>query len=148
MFPAISINFGPQVVTHAHKDHGNLADGLCWIMACGNFNHKLGGHLILWELGLVVEFPRGSSVLLPSAVVTHENVPIQEDEIRTSITQYAAGGLFRWVEYGFRTEEVLEAEDPDLFERLMAERPHRWKESVALFSAVDSLSRDRRKAFT
>jgi hypothetical protein len=51
----------------------------------------------------VVEFPPGSTVLIPSAILSHSNVDINEGEKRYSFTQYASGGLFRWVENGFKS---------------------------------------------
>ncbi|KAJ6626308.1 hypothetical protein B0H10DRAFT_2303954 [Mycena sp. CBHHK59/15] len=38
---------------------------------------------------------------MPSGCVDHGNTPLQPGETRTSMTQYAAGGLFRWVAYDF-----------------------------------------------
>ncbi|KAJ7673497.1 hypothetical protein B0H14DRAFT_2424000, partial [Mycena olivaceomarginata] len=46
---------------------------------------------------LIIRFPAGCSVLIPSAVVTPSNTPIQAGEERYSIIQYSAGALFRWV---------------------------------------------------
>lgn len=58
-----------------------------------NFATK-GGQLVLWEMCLVIEFPSGSCVLIPSATVTHSNIPVAPGGFRTSFTQYAPGGLF------------------------------------------------------
>jgi hypothetical protein len=54
--------------------------------------------LVLWDYGLAVDFPAGSTILLPSSVVIHSNTSIKEEEERFSIVQYAASGLFRWAE--------------------------------------------------
>ncbi|KIY61385.1 hypothetical protein CYLTODRAFT_447726 [Cylindrobasidium torrendii FP15055 ss-10] len=43
----------------------------------------------------------GVTVFIPSALITHYNLPIAPGETRYSITQYSAGGLFRWVNNGF-----------------------------------------------
>ncbi|KAF7335068.1 hypothetical protein MVEN_02257300 [Mycena venus] len=43
-------------------------------------------------------------ILIPSAVVTHSNTPIQEGEERYSLVQYSAGSLFRWVANGFKMD--------------------------------------------
>ena len=53
----------------------------------------------------MVEFPPGSTatVLIPSAILSHSNVEIGENERQYSVVQCAAGGLFRWVDNGFRT---------------------------------------------
>jgi len=51
----------------------------------------------------MIEFPPGATILIPSAIVTHFNMPVEENETRHSFTQYAAGGLFRWVDNKFMT---------------------------------------------
>ena len=76
-------------------------------MALGDFNAKKGGHLILWDCGLVIEFPAGSTILIPSAMVAHSNTAISQDERQYSFMQYTAGGLFRWVENGFKKSEDI-----------------------------------------
>ena len=104
VFPTLTINFGPQTVCDGHRDHGNLPFGLCAIMPFGSFDPDKGGHIVLWELKLIVRFPPGSTILIPSAVITHGNTPIQQGEERYSFTQYAPGALFRWVDNGFQTQ--------------------------------------------
>jgi hypothetical protein len=102
---AMSFNFGRATCCYRHLDWGNLAYGVCVITNVGKFDSMRGGHLILWECGLVIEFPPGVSIIIPSAIISHSNVPIQPHESRYSFTQYAAGGLFRWAEHGFQKEE-------------------------------------------
>jgi hypothetical protein len=51
---------------------------------------------------LVIQFPAGSTILVPSSILEHHNVPTSPHERRYSVTQYAAGALFRWVGYGLR----------------------------------------------
>lgn len=107
--------------------------------ALGKFDPTLGGHLILWDLGIAVEFPAGSTILIPSATLTHSNLPVQQGEIRMSFTQYASGGLFRFVHNGFRTEKVFAAQDPQGFAEMNELKGNRWLESLNLFSTVDEL---------
>ncbi|KAI0043347.1 hypothetical protein FA95DRAFT_1469723, partial [Auriscalpium vulgare] len=57
IFPTATFNFGPQVTTSLHRDHLNVPYGWCAVTALGSYDHRRGGHLILWELGLVIEFP-------------------------------------------------------------------------------------------
>jgi hypothetical protein len=66
---AMTFNFGPQTVTFDHRDSGNLAFGWCAITAFGNFDPTCGGHLVLWDMKLVIEFPPGSTILIPSAMM-------------------------------------------------------------------------------
>lgn len=145
VFTAASANFGPQAFTHMHLDHANRPVGWCAIFATGKFDHVKGGHLILDELRLVIEFPSGSTVLIPSATCTHGNTPIGKDETRMVLTQYAAGGLFRFIEYGFRTWKSLLA-DPECADdvrRLNEKRKTRGLDQLQLYSKYDELHEDR-----
>ena len=126
-----------------HTDTGNKANGLCAITALGQFDPKRGGHLVLGQLGLVIEFPPGSTILIPSATVLHGNTPIAENETRMSVTQYAAGGLFRWVRYGFQSERNLRKDNPDLASEIDNLKPTAWKAALDSYSTVSSLCRDR-----
>lgn len=117
-----------------------MAFGWCAVTALGQFDSQKGGHLILWELGLVIEFPAGSTIFLPSAVVSHSNVPVAQDETRYSFTQYAAGGLFQWVESGFQTlksqKKSLPSEQRMDFENKNKER---WNMGLGLFRSSNKL---------
>ncbi|KAJ7763897.1 hypothetical protein B0H14DRAFT_2403448, partial [Mycena olivaceomarginata] len=104
LFTAITANLGPVSVSPPHTDFSNKADGMCLISALGCFDPDQGGHLVLWDYDLIVRFPPGCSILIPSAVVTHSNTPIQDGEERFSLIQYSAGGLFRWVANRFQTD--------------------------------------------
>ncbi|KAJ7776454.1 hypothetical protein B0H16DRAFT_1302552 [Mycena metata] len=103
ILPSVTFNLGPQSVTFEHVDHLNRPFGWCVITNDGDFDYKRSAHLYLKQLKLVVEFPPAATAAIPSAVVEHGNTPLAPTETRYSITQYAAGGLFRWVKYGFRT---------------------------------------------
>ncbi|KAJ7724706.1 hypothetical protein B0H14DRAFT_2268574, partial [Mycena olivaceomarginata] len=69
----------------------------CAVQSLGPFNAAKGGHLVLWDLKMVVEFPTGALILLPSATISHFNVALEVGEERISFTQFTAGGLFWWV---------------------------------------------------
>ncbi|KAJ7677520.1 hypothetical protein B0H14DRAFT_2656021 [Mycena olivaceomarginata] len=62
-----------------------------------------GGQLYLRQLNVVIEFPSGSTAAILSGAFDHGNTPIQPGETRYSMTQYAAGALFRWARYGYQT---------------------------------------------
>ncbi|KAJ6564338.1 hypothetical protein B0H19DRAFT_874076, partial [Mycena capillaripes] len=64
VFAAATFNFGPVTVTLPHLDIANLAWGWCTITPLGNFDPDKGGHLILWDLRLVILY----SDLIPSTV--------------------------------------------------------------------------------
>jgi len=96
-FAALTFNIGPKVCTRPHRDLMNLSWGWCAVTSLGDYDHRKGGHLVLWDLKLAVEFPPFSTILLPSAIITHSNTLIGSTERRSSITQYTASGLFCWV---------------------------------------------------
>ncbi|KAJ7921893.1 hypothetical protein B0H13DRAFT_1604189 [Mycena leptocephala] len=108
IFPAATWNLGPNVVTEEHNDLLNF--GMCGITSAGDYDHKLGGHIHMKQLKVVCEFPSGSSILIPSAAVTHSNTPIAKGETRYSMTQYAAGALFQWAAYGYQSAKSLLAQ--------------------------------------
>jgi hypothetical protein len=96
-----------------------------------------GGHLILWDLGLVINFPSGSTVLIPSSVIRHSNTDIQEGETHYSFTQYAAGGLFRWVYNGFCSDkEFLVTAMMEQRDRRDADCTRQWEDGLGMFSKL------------
>jgi hypothetical protein len=101
VWSSTTINFSPRTCCKKHMDFNNLPFG---IYAAGNYKLKEGSHLVLWEAGLVIEFPPGSMILIPSTVLMRSNAPIPKGSTRYSITQYTAGGLFRWVDHDFQSE--------------------------------------------
>jgi hypothetical protein len=131
---AATFNFGPHTVSFPHFDPGNLLYGWCSITSLGPFDPKRGGHIILWDLGLIVEFPPSSTIFVPSAIVTHSNTPIQPGEHCYSFTQYGAGGTFRFIANGLRSESdfLANANKEEKVQREM-ERQSRWERGLAMF---------------
>lgn len=140
VFAATTYNLGPRTKCHRHTDSLNLPFGWCAITALGNFDYRKGGHLILWEAGLVIEFPPGTTILIPSATISHSNTPVLPSERRYSFTQYTAGGLFRWVDNGFRKSETFWGSlDDDEKAKETAKAQNRWKEGLGLWMKVADL---------
>ncbi|KAG6835805.1 hypothetical protein H0H93_014502 [Arthromyces matolae] len=141
IFPAATYNTGPQTATYVHTDAANLPFGMCSVTALGTYNPKRSGHLILWDLGLVVEFPPGATILLPSAVIAHGNVRVQKKgERRYSFTQWAAGGLFRWAEHEFKKDaDFFAGLTPEEYEEERTKSEQRWKQGLDLFSTVKDI---------
>ncbi|KAJ3712060.1 hypothetical protein C8R42DRAFT_545618, partial [Lentinula raphanica] len=104
-FAAVTFNLGPRSYSPPHMDADNSASGWCSDTPLGNFDPDKGGHLVLWDLGLIIRFPPGSTILFPSALITHSTIPIQEHETRFAMIQYSSGGLFRWRENGFKSDK-------------------------------------------
>ncbi|KAJ7742390.1 hypothetical protein B0H14DRAFT_3515115 [Mycena olivaceomarginata] len=140
VFAACTFNFGPRAICVPHLDFANLSWGWCAITALGDFDPDLGGHLILWDLRLVIRFPPGSTILLPSAIIRHSNVPIQAHKCRSSFVQYTAAGLFRWVRNGFMTDEDFDlSASKEEQAKWDAEHGRRWEEGMKMFSVIDDL---------
>ncbi|KAJ7763252.1 hypothetical protein B0H14DRAFT_3510661 [Mycena olivaceomarginata] len=140
VFAACTFNFGPRAICVPHLDYANLSWGWCAITALGDFDPDLGGHLILWDLRLVIRFPPGSTILLPSAVIRHSNVPVRAHEYRASFVQYTAGGLFRWVRNGFQTDENWErSASKEQKKAREEENKRRWEEGMNMYSVLDEL---------
>lgn len=139
IFACATFNFGPYVCTFKHRDVLNCPFGWCAIQALGKFDPTKGGHIILWDAKVVIEFPPGSTILIPSATVAHSNLPIAPGERRASFTQYCAGGIFRWVDNGCRLESKLAEEDPEEYRRICGLKAGRWVEGLKLFSTLDEL---------
>ncbi|KAG6915062.1 hypothetical protein DXG01_013652 [Tephrocybe rancida] len=140
VFTAIVLNLKPQTVTYWHKDFINLPFGWCSVTALGSFDPTRGGHLILWNLGLVIEFPPGFTILVPSAAIEHSNVAIGKDEKRCFITQYTAGALLCWADHGMKTEEeFMEGLSREEREGVAAQDAQRWRFGLSLLLTMEEL---------
>ncbi len=121
-------------------DSANFPFGWCTITALGHSNARRGSHLVLWDLKLVIDFLPGSTILIPSAILRHSNTTIAKGERRYSFTQYTAGGLFRWVDYGFQTsEEYWGSLHKEEHLQAQKERSERWMMGLHMFSTLEEL---------
>lgn len=144
IFPCVHFNLGNNVTTLLHRDHANIIFGMCAIHALGRYDYKKGGHLILWDWKIIMEFPPGTTILIPSAAVAHGNTPLADpdNEERKSFTQYIPGGLIRRWSYGYRTEEEVKEQDPEEWRRLKKAADERWQTACGMFSKVEELHSD------
>lgn len=139
VFACSAFNMGDKVTTYSHRDYMNCPFGQRAVTAFGAYDYTKGGHLVLEEAGLYIEFPPGALILIPSATVTHANTPIQEGETRQFFTQYTPGGLFRYYDNGFRTESQLFEEDEEEYWRMMGQKDTRWEMGLGLWSTLKEL---------
>ncbi|KAF8191904.1 hypothetical protein K438DRAFT_1590627 [Mycena galopus ATCC 62051] len=149
VFPTVTFNLGPDVVTPEHLDMLNNPSGLCAVSSAGKFNHHKGGHIYLKQLKLACEFPSGSTVLLLSGACEHGNTPIQKNETHYSITQYAAGALFRWAAYGYQSVKSVLAQAGGAAQKKVidGEPGERAALGLGLLSTADGLAADREEVF-
>ncbi|KAJ7063022.1 hypothetical protein C8F01DRAFT_1219230 [Mycena amicta] len=89
VFSYAAFNFGPNAWTFKHRNVLNVPFGWCAIQAAGPFDPTRSAHLILHDLKLFIEFPPGTLILIPSATLSHSNVPVQPGDERASITMAA-----------------------------------------------------------
>ncbi|KAK6992524.1 hypothetical protein R3P38DRAFT_3330815 [Favolaschia claudopus] len=144
VFSTATFNFGPATVTLPHIDFRNLAWGWCAITALGNFAPDRGGHLVLWDLKLIIRFPPGATILIPSAILRHSNINIAKHETRFSFTQYTPAGLFRWVYNKFRTDKDIDKSKtttPQEHEQRRKDRARRWAEGIKMYSKWEGRTR-------
>ncbi|KAK7023266.1 hypothetical protein R3P38DRAFT_3195291 [Favolaschia claudopus] len=139
VFSCAAFNFARNVWTFKHRDVCNIPYGWCAIQSMGNFDATKGGHLILWDLKMVVEFPAGALILVPSATIAHSNIPVQDGDERVSFTQFTAGGLFRFTDNNGRTDKKFAEEDPEGYEAALEQRANRWVKGLELYSTVDEM---------
>lgn len=130
------MNAGPKAVSDWHRDCANLAWGQCVIFVTGRFNHEKGGHLLLREPKVIMELQRGDIAFIPSAVITHRNLPIASDESRKSLVFYTGGGMFRWLAQGGKAVKDMALEDKECLEHGNAER---WKLGLSFFPTLGEL---------
>ncbi|KAJ3805289.1 hypothetical protein F5876DRAFT_52100 [Lentinula aff. lateritia] len=135
VFAATTFNLGPRSFSPPHMDPDNRASSWCADTNMGPFDPDKGGHLVLWDLGLIIRFPPGSTILFPSALITHSTLPIQAHESRYAMIQYSSGGLFRWYNNGFQSDKSFleKATAEELTER-EALRASRWKLGLQKFT--------------
>ncbi|KAG9047220.1 hypothetical protein FS837_002782 [Tulasnella sp. UAMH 9824] len=139
-FASLTANLGPCTICHRHRDAKNRASGgICVVKTLGPYDWKRGGHLVLHELGLVVEMRPGDAVFFPSAVISHETIPIGDDERRYSLVWYSAGGLFRWQDAGFRSLTSWGIVDPPGLNRHQSKGKARWNEGWKKYSTISEL---------
>ncbi|KAJ3764770.1 hypothetical protein FB446DRAFT_656153, partial [Lentinula raphanica] len=139
IFACVTLNFGPTTTTVEHVDHMNYVYGWCAITALGNFDYKRGGHLVLWDLKLVVEVPPGWTMLIPSAFLRHSNTSLQPGETRFSLTQYTAAGLFRILsDDGVARTKMT----PTQLAHAQQEQINRITKALNRFSTLDQLLND------
>ena len=95
---------------------------------------------MLEDLGLVVEFPPSSTILIPSALITHCNTPIEDNETHFSIVQYVAGGLFRWAANGFKMDKVWhDKSTAEMKEQRERDDAERWEKFLDMFMKYEEL---------
>lgn len=140
IYTTFTANLGPASVSAGHVDSQNDTHVMCACTNAGDFDYKKGGHAVLWDLKLVIEFPPGCTALIPSATLRHGNTAIGPGETRYVLVQYINGALFRWVRHGFRLASEL---SPSEKAELDGTPESRCARTLAMFSRAEGLVADR-----
>jgi hypothetical protein len=74
------------------------------LTALGKYAPIHGGHIIFWNLGLVVCFPPGATILFPAGLICYSFVKVRPGEHRHAVLQWAGGGISRWLANGRRSD--------------------------------------------
>ncbi|KAJ6579042.1 hypothetical protein DFH09DRAFT_1246182 [Mycena vulgaris] len=106
---ALTFDYNPSLRRNFLRQYSSFAAATL-TFGPATFDPIRGGHLVLWDLKLVICFPPGSTILIPSAVLRHSNVGIAPAESRYSFTQFTAAGLFRWVDNVFKSDVTVAEE--------------------------------------
>jgi hypothetical protein len=132
-FAAALFNLGPKTECYLHRDWANISWGQCAVTALGEYDADQGSHLVCWDLGLVIRFPPGSTIFIPSALVRHSNTPVALHECRYSFAQYMPSGLFRWVGQGFKLGPKKGLKESPVVQQ------QQWNEGLSRLSKLSDL---------
>lgn len=138
-FAASTVNVGPRVICRAHRDIANVGPAVCLDYVDGPFDRNAGGHLVFHEAFRIVKLRPGGIILFPSAVITHETIPIALHEARFSITAYLAGMLQCYLDAGGRTLKEWERDDPEGAAGHKEQGSARWEEGCDKFMTAAGL---------
>ncbi|KAJ7868659.1 hypothetical protein B0H13DRAFT_1580198, partial [Mycena leptocephala] len=100
IFSAATFEFGGPHFQDTNRKHQPGQWSI--LTALGEYTWMHGGHIVLWDLGLVVSFPAGSTILLSSGLLRYSFVKVRETERRYTILQWAGAGITRWFLNGRR----------------------------------------------
>ena len=93
---------------------------------------KIPADLFFWASSVVTS--------LPSALLTHSNIPIEEGETRYSIVQYSAEGLFRWVYNGFKSDkDFMASASPEQKVKREEDQKNRWFKALSMFTLWEDI---------
>ncbi|TCD62358.1 hypothetical protein EIP91_006987 [Steccherinum ochraceum] len=139
-FAACSVNLAEQTLADKHVDNRDFVNGICAILALGDFNPRTSAHIVLTEPRLIIELGPGDVFYFPSATIHHHSIPMRTaEETRKSMIWYSAGSLFRWVMQGHkrakRASEMTAEEKREAKENGIK----RWMQGWKLYSKISDL---------
>ncbi|KAJ7702599.1 hypothetical protein B0H16DRAFT_1748215 [Mycena metata] len=90
VFSTATVEFGPHLQSTNRR---HQAASWSILVALGKYVPRLGGHIILWDLGLVIAFPPGSCILIPTGLIRYSFV-----KARNTLLLGSVGGGGYWAD--------------------------------------------------
>ncbi|KAF7373695.1 hypothetical protein MSAN_00580500 [Mycena sanguinolenta] len=102
VFSAATFEFGGPHCRNTPTGAPDRFHAATWsvLTSLGRYVPLSGGHIIFWDLGLVVTFPPGASILIPTGVIRYSFIKFRPGEHRYSLLQWAGTGISRWFQNG------------------------------------------------
>ena len=138
VFPTASFDFSNGRPCRVHDVHPNGSAGWVALFAGGDFDPTTGGHLYLPQVQLVIEFPPGATILIPSTLV-YGIIPVPEGQTRYTFSQYIPIDVVRYIDNGYRTHKEGATTQDDTSRRLTT----RTQGDLELLSCFNELHDDR-----
>ncbi|BGP57529.1 hypothetical protein JCM8202_002249 [Rhodotorula sphaerocarpa] len=124
LFPLLTVNLPDEqqsAFTQPRRDWKSPASSICVMIAGGNFESITQHHLVLDELGLALEVPKGVAVAFPAALLTHYEHSFtapRSNDTHTSMVWSAQADLLAHRELG-DPKEAAKARGVDTEDRLV-----------------------------
>ncbi|KAJ6450450.1 hypothetical protein C8R47DRAFT_1230266 [Mycena vitilis] len=106
LYSAATFEFGDPHRRTSLAGTPDRHDAQTWniLTALGDYKALHGGHLIVWDLGFVIAFPVGATILIPAGLLRYSFVKVRPGERRYSLLQWAGAGIDRWLRNGSRSD--------------------------------------------
>jgi hypothetical protein len=103
IYPACTFHFGPQSVSCTQQDMPGFPRAMS---ALGDFDDVRGGHLVLVDHDLAIQFPSGTSIVI-SSTTRYRIAAVSAGEHHYTLTQYFPTSLVNYIERnGMPTEDA------------------------------------------
>jgi hypothetical protein len=106
VFSAVTFEFGGPHRQNMPSGSPTTYEAAKWscLTALGKYAPMHGGHIIFWDLGLVVCFPPGATILFLAGLIRYSFVKVRQGEHRHAVLQWAGGGIACWLANGCRPD--------------------------------------------
>jgi hypothetical protein len=129
-----------DVLTRSQKNFNGGLDTMEVITSIGNYDHKQGGHVVLWDDNKIIELPSGASVMFVAGTKRYSFVPVGRNEERFLFRQFCNAGVLRWIEKGgYSDSEFDMVMSPEVIAAWEERRAGRGAASAKLFTRLNDI---------